>query len=106
MEFTTNAIADLDLPVGKSDHFEWDDAMPGFGIRLRAGGKRVWIVQYRVHGRQRRQTIGDARRIDLKAARGAAQKVFAEVALGGDPQGKRADAQARAAVTIGPLFDQ
>jgi integrase len=106
MEFTANAIADLELPAGKSDHFEWDDAMPGFGIRLRAGGKRGWMVQYRVHGRQRRQSIGDARRIDLKAARDAARKTFAEVALGGDPQGNKTDAQARAAVTIGPLFDQ
>ncbi len=106
MEFTTQTIAALTLPTGKSDLIQFDDELPGFGIRLRAGGKRVWIVQYRVGGRQRRETLGDARRLTLKAARGAAQKRFAEVALGGDPQGAKAEARARAAVTFGPLVDR
>jgi hypothetical protein len=29
-------VAALTLPAGKVDHFEWDDATPGFGVRLRA----------------------------------------------------------------------
>jgi hypothetical protein len=90
MEFSKETIADLTLPAGKSDLIEFDDALPGFGIRLRAGGKRVWIVQYRAGGRQRRVTLGDARRIDLKAARRAAEQRFAEVTLGRDPQGEKA----------------
>jgi len=106
MEFTKEAIAALTLPAGKSDHIHFDDELPGFGVRLRTGGKRVWIVQYRAHGRQRRETLGDLRKIDLKAARAAAQKRFHEIALGGDPQGAKAEAKARAAVTMGPLADQ
>ena len=42
MEFTKEAIAALTLPIGKSDLIQFDDDIPGFGIRLRAGGKRVW----------------------------------------------------------------
>jgi integrase len=106
MEFTKDTIAALSLPAGKSDLIQFDDDMPGFGIRLRAGGKRVWIVQYRAHERQRRETLGDVRKIDLKAARTAAKKRFAEVALGGDPQKDKAEAKARAAVTVGPLVDR
>ncbi len=106
MEFTKTTVAALELPAGKSDLIHFDDALPGFGIRLRAGGKRVWIVQYRAHGRQRRETLGDARRIELKAARAAAHKRFAEVLLGGDPQQDKTEARARAALTFGPLADR
>ena len=98
MEFTKSTIADLSLPSGKSDAIFFDDTLPGFGIRLRAGGKRVWIVQYRVNGQQRRESLGDARKTDLSVARAAAKKKFAEVVLGGDPAADKAAAKARAAV--------
>jgi integrase len=106
MQFTQETVAALDLPSGKSDFIAFDDEMPGYGIRLRAGGKRAWIVQYRASGRQRRETIGDARRVNLKAARAAAQKRFAAVALGGDPQEVKAEARARAAMLVGPQADR
>lgn len=104
MEFTTKTINELELPAGKTDAIFFDEAMPGFGIRLRAGGKRVWLVQYRSAQGQRRHTIGDARRLNLKAARAAAEKRFAEVALGGDPQAEKAAARAKAAILLGPLM--
>ena len=47
MKFTKEALAALALPLGKTDHFEWDDELPSFGVRLRTRGKR-WVVQYRV----------------------------------------------------------
>jgi integrase len=106
MEFTKETIAALTLPAGKSDLIQFDDDLPGFGIRLREGGKRVWIVQYRTQGRQRRETLGDVRRVDLKAARASAKKRFAEVTLGGDPQKDKAEAKVRAAVTVGPLTER
>ena len=73
MEFTKDTIAALELPTGKTDLIVFDDDLPGFGIRLRAGGKRVWIAQYRANGAQRRETLGDVRKVDLRAARAAAQ---------------------------------
>ena len=106
MEFTKSNIADLSLPDGKSDAIFFDDDLPGFGIRLRTSGARVWIVQYRINGRQRRESLGDARKTDLSAARTAAKKKFAEILLGGDPAAEKAAAKARAAVTFGPLADQ
>jgi integrase len=106
MLFMRETIAVLPMPTGKSDHFEWDDELPGFGIRLRASGTRTWIVQYRVNGRTRRESLGDARKIDLNAARAAAKKKFAKVVLGADPAAEKAEARAKAAVTFGPLADQ
>ena len=106
MEFSKTTIAALSIPVGKTDLIQFDDELPGFGIRLRAGGKRVWIIQYRVDGRQRRVTIGDARKVDLKAARAEAEKRFAQITLGRDPQAEKSAAKVKAAVRMGPLADQ
>jgi integrase len=105
MEFNKETISDLSLPAGKSDVIFFDDDLPGFGIRLRASGKRTWIVQYRIDGKSRRESLGDARKTDLNVARAAAKKKFAEVVLGGDPAADKAAAKARAAVTFGPLAD-
>jgi hypothetical protein len=51
MKFTKSTVAALSLPAGKSDSIVFDGATPGFGVRLREGGKRTWIAQIRVHGR-------------------------------------------------------
>ena len=106
MKFTKQDVADLKLQEGKADAIYFDDAMPGFGIRLRAGGKRVWIAQYRADGQQRRQTLGDVRKVDLDAARAAAKTLFAKVTLGADPQADRAEAKVRAALTLGSIADK
>ncbi len=94
MQPTNESIAALTLAGGKADHIVFDEDLPGFGIRLRAGGKRVWLVQYRADGRQRRETLGDVRKVSLKDARAAARKRFAAVTLGGDPQADKQEAGA------------
>ena len=40
MKFTQAAIERFKIPAGKSEHIEFDDGMPGFGLRVRAGDKR------------------------------------------------------------------
>jgi hypothetical protein len=73
MKFTKETITGLVLPLGKTDAIFFDDDMPGFGVRLRAGGKTVWIIQYRIGTQQRRETLGDIRKVDLDRARKAAK---------------------------------
>lgn len=89
MKLIKDAVAALALPAGKAEHFEWDDAMPGFGVRLRGTGKR-WVVQYRVKGQQRRETLGDVRKVSLDDARKIARQRFAQAELGVDPGAKQA----------------
>jgi integrase len=96
MKFTTDAIAMLTLPAGKEEHFEWDDTLPGFGVRLRGNSKR-WVVQYRVGGKQRRESLGDVRRVTLDDVRKIARQRFAKVELGVDPAAERAQAREQAA---------
>jgi hypothetical protein len=45
MKFTKASAAALTLPASKTDHFEWDDVTPGFGVRLRGPDKKVWYAQ-------------------------------------------------------------
>ena len=102
MKFTKEALAELALPAGKADHIEWDEALPGFGIRLR-GRTKHWVVQYRVGTQQRRESLGDARKVGLEDARKVARQRFAQVELGGDPAADRVRARARA-LTLGVVI--
>ena len=49
-------VRSLDAEVGQIDH--WDTVLRGFGVRVSAQGRKTWVVRYRVHGRQRRLTLG------------------------------------------------
>jgi hypothetical protein len=72
--------------------------VPGFGLRLR-GDTRRWICQYRVGRQQRRESLGDPRKVSLDDARRIARQRFAQVELGVDPAADRAKARAAAAAT-------
>jgi integrase len=98
MKLTTATIAALSLPAGKTDHIEWDDDLPGFGVRLR-GQAKTWVVQYRVGDQQRRESLGDVRQVRLDDARRIARQRFAQAELGTDPVAERKTAAA-AALTL------
>jgi integrase len=100
MKFTTKLIAGLQLPAGKSDHLEWDQDITGLGLRLRAGGSRVWVFQYALGQKQRRMTLGSVSAMTLVQAREVAGRLSAQVHLGGDPAGQKAENQQRAAETF------
>jgi integrase len=105
MKLDKKAVAKLEMPEGKSDHIVFDDDLPGFGVRLRAGGKRTWIVQYRQGNKQRRITLGRVAGLDCDKAREAAKVRLAHVTLGDDPQAKKLAERARAHLTVGALIE-
>jgi integrase len=92
MKLESKSVAALKLG-DKPDVIHFDDALRGFGIRLRrgAGGKvlRSFIAQYRRSGATRRYLIGSAETLTCEQARAAAKKVLARVELGEDPQGDK-----------------
>jgi integrase len=103
MRLTRPNVARLSLSAGKSEVIVFDDALPGFGVRLRGGGKRTWIAQYRLGSKQRRITLGNVATVDPDDARKLAKAVLGKVHLGGDPQADKGDARAKAAVTLGAV---
>jgi integrase len=99
MRLTQEKVSKLKLPAGKTDHIEWDEALPGFGVRLRAGGSRGFVVQYKIGEQNRRMTIGTTAKLTLEQAKIEAKKVFGKVASGDDPQGAKKAARATVAAT-------
>jgi hypothetical protein len=85
MRLTAAAVTALTLPVGKTDYIAWDDDLPGFGVRLR-DGRKSYVCQYRIGTQQRRESLGDVRRIKLEDAKKIARQRFAQVELGTDPK--------------------
>src|SRR5262249_21280990 len=76
------------------------DDIAGFGIRLRAGGKRSWVFQYAMGKLQRRMTFGAYPALDATRARGQAARLHAQIKLGQDPAGNKAESKARAHETF------
>jgi integrase len=106
MKLTATIISKLKLPAGKSDWIVFDDDLPGFGLRLREGGSRTWIAQYRLGKKQRRLPLGTAKERSLAEARQKAKQALAQVALGNDPAMERFERLAQAAVTLGTVVER
>src|SRR5277367_4168253 len=99
VRLTKANVAKLALPMGKSELLVFDDALAGFGIRLRYGGKRTWIAQYRVGPKQRRLSLGSSETIDADEARKRAKTALSQVHVGTDPQIEKSNARLKASVT-------
>ena len=69
----------------------FDDDLPGFGLRIRAGGKRVWIFQYKIGSQSRRVTLGGVTALTAARARETAGDLHAAVRLGRDPAGEKSE---------------
>src|SRR5687767_12638751 len=106
MRFTKPIVTKIGLPKGRSELIVFDDALPGFGLRLRAGGKRTWICQYRMGRKQRRLTLGSTDVLDLEDARLEAKRALAKAGLAIDPQAEKVRARAQAAMTLGAVLDR
>ena len=106
MRLTKQVLKDIALPPGRSEGIYFDDTLPGFGLRLRASGKRTWIAQYRVGSRQRRITLGTWETLTPEEARRHARDVLAKVHLGQDPQLEKKTARAKSTETIGAAINQ
>jgi integrase len=104
MRLTKDVVAALVRPANKADYTEWDDDLPGFGVRMRGDSKK-WDCQYRINGKQRRESLGDVRKVSLEDARKIARQRFAQVELGVDPAAQRAQARAQA-LTLGVVIDR
>src|SRR4051794_32357619 len=103
MRLTRPNVARLAVPPGKTEIIVFDEALPGFGARVRLGGKRTWIAQYRLGSKQRRVTLGTTDTLDAEEARRRAKSVLGAVHNGDDPQARMAEARARASITLGTV---
>lgn len=86
----------------------WDAELPGFGVRVGAGGSKTYVLKYRVgggrSGRTRWGVIGAHGVLTPDQARDVAKRWLAEVAAGGDPAGDKL--ARREAPTVAELMAQ
>jgi integrase len=104
MKLTQKTIASIELPAGKTEAITFDQDLHGFGLRLRAGGSRTWVFQYKIGTQHRRVTLGNATALTPARAREAATEMHAQVKLGNDPAGQKAEGRVRAGETLGAVI--
>lgn len=91
------------LAAGDKDYFEWDDELPGFGVRVWPSGRKTYVAQYRAGKQTRRFKIGVHGPLTVEEARKEAKAVLGDVARGEDPQLDRSTR--RKALTVKELCD-
>lgn len=83
-----------------TDFVVWDDALPGFGVRVWPSGKITYVVMYRTAGgTQRKMTLGQAAVMTPDEARDRARKAMVEVRDGSDPHRDKIDRRTAETVT-------
>jgi integrase len=93
MKLTAASIRSIEPIPPKTDRIEFDDAVPGFGVRVRAGGSKVYVVQYSIGNKQRRMSLGNVALQGVDKARERAKDILAKVRLGQDPAGEKHQAR-------------
>src|ERR1700687_29023 len=89
VKFTEANVKSFKPPAGKSDHIEFDESMPGFGLPVRGGGRKYYLAQCRVGTKSGRTPLGNASKVTLADAKTHAKKVFDLVAAKINPATQR-----------------
>ena len=74
------------LPADGKDTVYWDRELPGFGLRVYATGRKVFVVQTRAFGRSKRVTLGEhGNPLSADQARKEAAEVIVRIKTGQPP---------------------
>ncbi len=76
-------------PPKHGNRILYDSQIPGFGVRITAAGAISFILNYHIHGRERRFTIGKHPEWSVLAARNRALELRRKVNEGVDPLEER-----------------
>lgn len=109
IRFTNGMIAGFTCEPGKSQSFLWDTETPGLGIRVTTTGKKTYIIQAKLSGKDIRFPIGDVgiwlldnKDKEAPGARQEARRIIGLIDQGIDPREQKkqvaaAHAESRAA---------
>jgi integrase len=87
-KLTDARVRSLPAPA-TSSRIAYDGEVKGFGLRVTAAGAKAFVLNYRINGRERRLTIGDAGSWSTTAARAKAKALKRAIDDGHDPLGER-----------------
>jgi integrase len=106
MKLSANKVRSLTLSSGKAEEIIFDDDVAGFGVRIREGGSKTYVYQYKLGEKNRRMSLGSVTAIDLGKARDTAKDLYAKVRLGQDPQGEKIKSKIEAAETFKAIAEE
>ena len=101
-KLTERTIKGLKVPA-RGNRIHYDKEIPGFGVRITSNGAISFVLNYRIHGRERRYTIGRYPEWSASASRDKALELRKQIQDGGDPLASRANE--RAAPTVSDLAE-
>jgi integrase len=106
VRLTKQTIRTLACPPGVKERTYFDDDLPGFGLRVRAGsGTRSWLYQYADRNHATKKIfLGSPDVVDAGQARQAARELVARIRLGDDPAAEKAAERAQAAESFAALL--
>lgn len=76
------------IAVPQAETIFWDEALSGFGLRVKTNGTKSYVIQYRTRssGRSRRKTLGQhGPLLSFNEAKKLATGLLSDVLRGGDP---------------------
>lgn len=97
---TQKLIGKLHCPK-QGNRIHYDREIPGFGVRITSAGAVSFVLNYRIHSRERRYTIGRYPELSATAARERAIQLRGRIQDGYDPLAERE--QQYEAPTVGDL---
>src|SRR5690242_9242239 len=83
-KITDKMVRDLEPPATGNRRI-YDTDIKGFGVRVTAAGAKAFILNYYIHGRERRLTIGSYPGWSVQAARKEAAERKRAIDKGEDP---------------------
>ncbi|PHS74138.1 MAG: integrase [Porticoccus sp.] len=102
-------VGSIKPPIPKTDGkpvhtFYRDDLLQGFGLRVTSNGAKSYFVEKRIHGKNKRVTIGSHGQITPEQARKQAQKLLGEMTMGSDPIADKREQRVRS-VTLKKAYE-
>jgi hypothetical protein len=89
MKLTFDTIRAIAPAPPKTEIIVFDDELPGFGVRARSSGWKIFIVQYSIGNQQRRMSLGKIEMLEVDTARQKAKQILTAVRMGRDPAGDK-----------------
>jgi hypothetical protein len=83
MKLTVENIHAIAPVPPKAEIIVFDEDVPGFGVRARLSGSKVFIVQYTIGNKQRRMSLGKIEALDVDTARSKAKEILTAVRMVG-----------------------
>lgn len=103
----TKSVVDSATVPATGDAWIWDTELQGFGLRIQASGRKVYVIRYRTNDSkrtQRKMNVCRASDATPDKARSLARDIFMKVASGEDPAFERKPAKNEFSVTLEGMF--